>query len=96
MLTASFNEIFPPLLSLSSSSSSSSYLIFHALQVLPVNEYTPVWKSPRLDEHGRFPPVQLSPDTPVGTIVMTTKAVDGDVGDGGDIRYSIYNISTEG
>ncbi|XP_041365610.1 protocadherin Fat 4-like [Gigantopelta aegis] len=67
------------------------------VQVLPQNEFPPVWSSPTPGSNDEFSPLTISELTPPGTNVTQFTATDNDHGKGGDVSYKILSqISATG
>lgn len=56
--------------------------------MLPVNEFSPEWGqfSPPVKP---FKPFTIQENLPVGTVILTAKAIDYDLGSDGEISYEM-------
>ncbi|XP_041365609.1 protocadherin gamma-A4-like [Gigantopelta aegis] len=64
------------------------------LEILPVNEKSPVWKSPTVDSNGRFPDVRIPEDISPGSNISTFEATDDDMGTDGIVTYHLISVTT--
>ena len=59
--------------------------------MLPRNEFSPAWSSPRADSTNTFPPVSVSEAALPGSNVTQFTATDDDHGVDGQVTYTILS-----
>ncbi|XP_041365606.1 cadherin-23-like [Gigantopelta aegis] len=64
------------------------------LEILLVNEESPVWKNPTVDSNGSFPNLRISEDISPGSNISTFKATDDDMGVDGVVTYYLMSVTT--
>ncbi|XP_046555688.1 protocadherin Fat 4-like [Haliotis rubra] len=61
--------------------------------VKPENEFDPVWTGPASDGSGTFVAISVKEDLAPGDVAVTFTAVDDDLGNDGDVSYSIVSVT---
>ncbi|XP_046559784.1 protocadherin Fat 4-like [Haliotis rubra] len=62
------------------------------VEIYPENEFAPVWSSPSVDGAGHFPGVTVDEDVSPDYDVVTVTATDADLGEDGEVTYSITSV----
>ncbi|XP_067654382.1 protocadherin Fat 4-like [Haliotis asinina] len=63
------------------------------VKVKPENEFDPVWTGPASDGSGTFVAISVKEDLAPGDVAVTFTAVDDDLGDDGEVSYSIVSVT---
>ncbi|XP_048242201.1 cadherin-23-like [Haliotis rufescens] len=65
------------------------------VEVSPENEFVPVWSSPSVDAAGYFPGLTVDEDVGLDFDVVTVTATDADLGEDGDVTYSVTSVVSD-
>ncbi|XP_067654493.1 protocadherin Fat 4-like [Haliotis asinina] len=65
------------------------------VEVTPENEFAPLWSSPSVDGARYFPSVVVDEDVSPDYDVVTVTATDADLGEDGEVTYSITSVVSD-
>ena len=85
IIIISWNQYFPYLCTI---------VFYSLLQILPLNEKCPVWKSPAVNSNGSFPNIRIPEDVSPGSNISTFEATDDDLGVDGIVTYHLVSVTT--